>query len=258
MKTTIYYFTGTGNSLAIAREVAKNIPESRLERIKYNTIAPKEAMNIGIVFPVYSMGVPGAVKQFIGKLSLAKDTYIFAVATCGGSLGHTFKVIERSLAKNDLHLSAAFSVIMPDNFIPFFNIPSESEQKQILEKIKNTPKTIADCVNNNIKIPIPKTMGIIGAFVSNFIYPIALKHFVKADKKFWSNEKCDGCSICAKVCPVKNIKIENNKPIWQHHCEFCLACLHWCPQQAIQYGKINPKRGRYHHPEVTLKDMTVE
>jgi formate hydrogenlyase subunit 6/NADH:ubiquinone oxidoreductase subunit I len=47
----------------------------------------------------------------------------------------------------------------------------------------------------------------------------------------------------------------HEKPSWLHRCEQCLACLQWCPQEAIQYGKKTVKYPRYHHPEVILKDM---
>jgi formate hydrogenlyase subunit 6/NADH:ubiquinone oxidoreductase subunit I len=47
----------------------------------------------------------------------------------------------------------------------------------------------------------------------------------------------------------------NEKPAWLHRCEQCLACLQWCPQEAIQHGEKTAKYRRYHHPEVTLKDM---
>jgi Pyruvate/2-oxoacid:ferredoxin oxidoreductase delta subunit len=45
------------------------------------------------------------------------------------------------------------------------------------------------------------------------------------------------------------------KPIWQHTCEQCFACLQWCPEEAIQYGKNTKKKRRYHHPEIRLRDM---
>jgi Pyruvate/2-oxoacid:ferredoxin oxidoreductase delta subunit len=47
----------------------------------------------------------------------------------------------------------------------------------------------------------------------------------------------------------------NGKPIWQHRCEQCFACLQWCPEESIQYGKKTQKKKRYHHPEIKLSDM---
>ena len=75
------------------------------------------------------------------------------------------------------------------------------------------------------------------------------------DKDFFSDEKCNGCGICSKVCPVNNIEIIKAKPVWMHRCEQCMACLQWCPQEAIQYGKNTTGRTRYRHPSVKLEDI---
>lgn len=55
MKTEIYYFTGTGNSLVVARDLTK---ELNGELIAIPSVMSKETINIdaeviGIVFPVY-------------------------------------------------------------------------------------------------------------------------------------------------------------------------------------------------------------
>lgn len=74
------------------------------------------------------------------------------------------------------------------------------------------------------------------------------------DKSIYVDDKCNGCATCAKVCPVQNIKMIENKPVWQHHCEMCLACDEWCPTKAIHHWcKIEGKD--YHHPDVTISDM---
>jgi len=75
------------------------------------------------------------------------------------------------------------------------------------------------------------------------------------DKNFWVNEKCNSCSICAKVCPAGNISFIEGKPKWNHKCQQCYACLQWCPEQALEYGKNTPKYERYQHPEIKLKDI---
>jgi MinD superfamily P-loop ATPase len=76
-----------------------------------------------------------------------------------------------------------------------------------------------------------------------------------SDKAFIADEKCTSCGTCARVCPVQNIIMENEKPSWKHHCELCLACLHFCPVAAIQMGPKTATRGRYKNPSVTIADM---
>lgn len=75
------------------------------------------------------------------------------------------------------------------------------------------------------------------------------------DKNFWTDDKCNGCGTCSKICPANNIKIIEGKPKWQHNCELCVGCMQWCPQQSIQYKKNTVKRGRYHHPDIKVMEL---
>ena len=77
------------------------------------------------------------------------------------------------------------------------------------------------------------------------------------DHSYHVDERCDGCGICAKVCPVANIEITDEKPVWLHHCESCLACFVWCPQKAVYGGILSGKSERYHHPDVKLRYMLL-
>jgi hypothetical protein len=36
-----------------------------------------------------------------------------------------------------------------------------------------------------------------------------------------------------------------------------MACLQWCPAEAIQYGKATKARKRYHHPQAKAKDFML-
>ncbi|HBF40164.1 MAG TPA: 4Fe-4S ferredoxin, partial [Firmicutes bacterium] len=92
-------------------------------------------------------------------------------------------------------------------------------------------------------------------WIGNIAYKSVSPKFPTLDRNFTVNEKCNGCNTCEKVCPVKNIQIADGKPWWQGHCEHCLACIQWCPQEAIQYGSATVHRKRYHHPEVLVKEL---
>ena len=102
-----------------------------------------------------------------------------------------------------------------------------------------------------------------GEKMHNEIFPVIGKLFNyyfcrkvnNGDKNFYVDERCNYCEICKEVCPVKNIKIVDGKPQWQHKCQRCLACIHFCPQKSIQYGKKTVKRKRYHHPEIKVNDI---
>ena len=75
------------------------------------------------------------------------------------------------------------------------------------------------------------------------------------DKFFYADDNCNSCGICENVCPVNNIILVGGKPQWQHKCQQCLACISYCPEQSIQYGDKTLEKGRYHHPDITVKDL---
>ena len=87
------------------------------------------------------------------------------------------------------------------------------------------------------------------------LYKLAYPMVHKMDRKFWVDDRCNHCGLCVNICPAQNIDMQNEKLIWHNHCEQCLACIQWCPQAALQYGKKTSAYTRYHNPEVKVKDL---
>ncbi|MFA6431697.1 MAG: EFR1 family ferrodoxin [Candidatus Margulisiibacteriota bacterium] len=257
MKTNIYYFSATGNSLAIAKDIAAGIPDAKTINIAK---AIKEELDlsadaIGIVFPVYMWGLPLIIVDFLKKFANIKNKYIFAAATYGGFPGATLQQAANILNDHGTKLNAGFAVNMPGNYTPMYGAKPKNKQEALFNKAEKKVQEIIRIVSSKQDHKIEKNSFLINLLFSSFLYKGGIKTISKADLKYWADEKCDGCGICAKVCPVNNIKIENNKPVWLHHCQHCLACLQWCPKEAIQFGNSTSKRKRYHHPRVALNDI---
>jgi len=209
---------------------------------------------IGIVFPVYYTGMPFLVKEFIEKVNIPKDAYVFTVVTFGGSQGVSISQLEKLLNGKGAKLSASFGVRMPGNYQVMYPPFSEEKQRECFNQEKEKVAQIVKSIENSEIVKSSGTGGGIQKTIGNMLYGGLFKPHEK-DKKFWLDEKCNGCGICAKVCPVNNIKMMEGKPQWQHKCEHCLACMQWCPKASIQYKKGTVKRGRYHHPDIELKEL---
>ncbi len=255
MKTKIYYFSGTGNSLKIARDLCEKLEECELISIakmfqKEHFILKSEI--VGFIFPLYFFGLPKIVYDFINKIDVDEVNYIFAVITRGGDLDSwALYQIEELLKSKSKSLNAGFFMRMPANF--YRNDPKALQDKIFKEKIKEIEKISKFIKNNEI----------------NYILDISEKKRVKfektihkfyktvhqSDKFFYVDENCSHCGICEKICPVKNIKLVEGIPQWQHQCQQCVACFNFCPEKSIQYGEMTLKRPRYHHPEIGIQDM---
>lgn len=120
--TAIYFFSGTGNSLFMARELAKKL-DAKLVSIPavmgQDSITP-EADSVGIVFPVYyatndAGGIPIIVTRFINKLSNIQTKYVFAVCTHGGTPGTTVENLKKALALRGGELAVGFTVKMSNH-----------------------------------------------------------------------------------------------------------------------------------------------
>lgn len=280
MSVEIFYFSGTGNSLAVARDLARQL-DAKLTSIPGLTGQERvttDADTIGIVFPVYNVGityVPLVVQRFVSKLAELDDKYIFGVCTYGGGYGQTLRVLDNLVRARGGRLSAGFGVQMPQNA---FVKPFEDKQKcfdgwkrQKLAKITAVVSDKREYFEAEAllsRLVIGLLLPLIGA---RFMRPVFLRPMYLAagyaqcpemdgnslihemDKSYIAGDRCNGCGTCARVCPVSNIVLDGGRPVWQHRCETCLACVKWCPRQAISGFGDAPKG--YHHPEVTLADM---
>ena len=258
MPTAIYYFSGTGNSLKIAKGLADELKDTELISIAraVNTEPKGNFEKIGIVFPVYMWGLPLIVSDFLKKLKNSKS-YFFAVATYGGFPGSAVVQAGKLLEANGIKLSSGFAVRMPGNYTPMYGAIPDGKQRKMFEEAEKKVKKIAEFVRAGLNSKPEKSFFLLNWLFSKKFYSFAAPHIHEMDKRFWADEKCTSCGICEKVCPVSDITLVNGKPVWHNHCQQCLACLQWCPVEAIQYGKSTEGRRRYRHPQSKVQDFLM-
>jgi len=257
MPTIIYYFTGTGNSLKCARDIAGRLGRTTLvpmQAVRDKKVFP-EADCIGLVFPVYAWGLPYAVKRFIKRLSgKNKKRYIFAVATSGGRVAGALVLARKKLRARGLRLSAGFSVVMPTNMI-LMHETSEEKQKMLFESMKVKVSEIILAVKSREFRKVETGSLSDRILRTGIIYRFASPIFSQMDRLFRTDQSCTGCGLCSRVCPTHNIEMRNGIPKWKHCCEMCLSCLNLCPNKALQCGKMTEGKERYKNPYVDVKDL---
>lgn len=266
MKNIIFYFTGTGNSLVVARDIADKIEDVRLmsiaDAVKEDNIDLSAYERIGFVIPVYYQRVPAIVKRFIEKLIFSKSQYIFSVITLAGHYGTIFSELKYDIALRGGTLNAGFLIFMPGNYIVHYNAFPQIVQRIFFRWKSKNVNYISIAVKEKKTLFETKWAWFSGpSGVLEIIHksPEAgdniIASFGKNAENFNVNIKCTGCALCERICPVGNIKMENKQPNWGNRCEQCMACIQWCPAQAIQYGNKTENRKRYHNPEIKISDM---
>lgn len=256
MRQGIFYYTGTGNSLFIARAVAQELGETEIiSMVDYRKEkAEIDFKIVGLVFPVHAWGLPTPVINFVKELKTVTPEYVFAVAVNAGQVSATLVQLERILKKKGITLSSGFEIPMPSNYIPWGGPGPKAEQQRRFDAAKAKISRLAGYIKKQEQRPVEKG-PLWQRIMFTFIYKISLPQFPKMDRSFWVDNKCNSCGICVKVCPAQNISMETGKPVWHHQCEQCFACLEWCPQVSVQYGKKTLMYERYHHPDIELKDV---
>ena len=256
MKNIIYYFSGTGNSLTVARGIAEELDDTRLEMIGTEPAAvDADCESVGFVYPVYYFSLPTIVKRFVEAMNLKNVTYVYGVATYGGFSGTSYKQLQQSVGKGGGRLSAVYGVLMPGNYIVKYSAFPKIYQNFALKRSGRKTAAIAGRIKAHQVTDIPQGNAMARRTEEGNLKIIA--GFGGMGEHFMATDACTGCGICEKVCPVRNIKLspENQKPVWGRQCEQCVACIQWCPVRAIDYADITVKRKRYHHPEVKAADL---
>jgi formate hydrogenlyase subunit 6/NADH:ubiquinone oxidoreductase subunit I len=259
-KIKLYYHTGTGNSLKIARDIGSKLGGHELisiaKLIKGNAVI--EGDLVGFVFPIYFARPPVILQEFIENAEFGDTEYIFAVANGGGLFGKALKILENIFRVRGATLNAGFIIGMP-GIHPKIASMQKTTPEEHYEKETLRVDEIVKLVDRRIQHKVETNFGFLGTVFSYAAFrgPYKLSKAHMLDRYLWVDEKCDGCGICAQVCPVGNINLSHSEPptpIWQHNCANCLACYHHCPKDAIQLGKEEHMK-RYRHPEIGLEDI---
>jgi ferredoxin/flavodoxin len=289
MNTEIYYFSGTGNSLAVARGIADALGATlrSIPQAMEDGRCAIDAGAVGLVFPVYHKSIPLIVKRFVERLERIEGTYLFAVYTYGDTSGLAARHVSQLVRARGGELAAGFGVQMPYNYLTpalklrgFFDsftlreVPLERQRALLAQAPQRIEEIVAAVRAGEMgaldeeadaltrladRLGLPETLAkpvwlrVAGVKDAPDVPFIESRQWM--DDAFHADESCISCGTCARVCPVGNVTLVGGVPAWHHRCEQCFACLQWCPEDALQFGSETAGKRRYHHPDVTVADM---
>lgn len=248
-KNIIFYFTGTGNSLKIAKDIANIIGDCKL--ISIVTYNGNEELNnydkIGFICPIYGFAIPNYVHKFISNINLPKNKYYFCIVNYADYHFQSITAINKLFIKKDIRLNSAYNIKMYNNYHGLNE--TEENIEKILEDAQTQIFKIGQKIKNmeNIKVKRGHPFNIFSSF-GNRMYKFLDKHFT-------ISTNCSGCGNCSKLCPVKNISMENNIPKFHNNCELCVLCIHSCPNRAIDFFNRKQNRRRFLNREVKWEEI---
>lgn len=260
----VFYFSGTGNSTYVATTLANflNIPLKFIPEIDPKEMVEPEE-RVLFVFPVYSWGVPPLVSKFITELPKEfwqrvndRSLTVDCVMTCGDETALAPEMIRKDLKKAGVKLNSVWSVIMPNNYVllPGFDVDSKELENKKLKDCESRIMEIAKGLMQG-QSTIDVTRGNIPWLKSKIVFPLFKKWGI-FPKQWHYTEACISCGKCAGICPMLNVEMKNEHPVWGARCCSCLGCYHICPVHAVAYGKETGKKGQYIFPlpKIALKN----
>lgn len=257
MKNIVFYFSGTGNNLYIAKSIAEKMKDTKLKSIlRWKEENLIDYQKIGFVFPIYNLHMPIIVEEQIKEMKFNKNQYIFGVIGHAGSRGIGMQQLKNLVGQNEGILLGQYRVRMPGNYIVSYG----AFPKRICTSLNEASKQrISEIVEDILKEK--KTVDIKNNLLGKLFFKNgkeSMEGLRKLDIGFHINEQCSKCKTCEKVCPVQNIHMTAHGPKWEHHCEQCMACIQWCPNHAIEYGEKTKDRKRYVNPYIHLSEMYIK
>lgn len=247
-KRIVFYFTATGNSLFIAKQLSDS-PLSIPQELK-KTDLTYEADEIGFVFPDYAAAVPVIVREFVEKARF-KASYIFSVITFGNASVNVAEWWNDWAKAKGLNNNYINTILMVDNYLPVFDM---NEQIKIDKKTDENMAGIIGDISGHKDFIAPSEMG---WFTKEMLQGMQDMHFSQMSEQLikLGADKCIQCTTCTEVCPRGNFSLASGGLQISGKCEFCLACVQNCPQHALSLDRERNKEARYRHPDISLNEI---
>ena len=246
----IVYFSATGNTRFIARQLAKLLGDDALDlgpRMRAGDFSDIRCEKTLVVCsPVHVSGLPKFIADYLRNVSFTGTSEAYGVFTDAGYSGIASRQLAGILRKKGLFFKGFVDFKLPGIHITSIANrvidTDEIEQriKSASEKLPSVAQTIRRRERFRNKGASTPEVGLTVALMP------ALRFIGLRTRSFWTTDQCSSCGLCEKICPVSAITMRSGKPTWStSHCAHCMACIHNCPAEAIEYGEITRGKKRY-------------
>ncbi len=233
-KVEIYYFSGTGNTLAAVMAMKKHFEERGVETELKRLVGaefkiPPAGTAVGFAFPINTQSVSPMVWKAMKSLPKVRDIPAFVLATMNESSG-MINPLYRLLSSRGFKIAGLCEVSMPNNML--LEPSNGDNDRERTEKGLQQIRRFSDELLSGTASWKPEKKG--SAFVSGLSLNTPLPwFFMRRLSKFETDSgACTRCGQCISECEADNIYMKD-KPVHRNNCQLCMRCAAFCPQRAI-------------------------
>jgi flavodoxin/NAD-dependent dihydropyrimidine dehydrogenase PreA subunit len=251
----LLYHSGSGSTKTVSEIFKSKLAVSHKVEMKrihsnfdYNMLLEYDFILFG--FPTYFWEPSTSMSRFVSKMPVYKRPLkAFVYTTCGLYSGNSLRIQIKKLHKKNIISVAHTRIKGPaSDFIVFpFTIPSMFKyENHLSKKIDKSVTTINEqIVNKEILLKVPSFKWYVPMNNINK-YPGKKFFFHYRDKLNILEDRCTNCNMCIKKCE-NNCWTEGNRfaSYNNKNCEFCLGCVHNCPERAIVFSEKMVEKTRF-------------
>lgn len=267
MNTELRYFSGTGNSYKIIDTCKDVLVQSGCDVTLFSvTDKPDIDENtdlLGFCFPVYAFAIPRICRNYLKNLPKYKSPIkAFVIITAGDSQEAGFSIQEstRLLKNKGVEVTYSKVIQMPANWTVAMNPPPKEEALSMIDVGVTQARAVAQDIINGVDhhhdFNYPPRYSKLGFYKDYYLFKwLGLSNMWR---EFRTDETCDSCGLCEKVCPTDSIRITDHQPHWSKTCEQCMRCVNFCPKQAIFQKSGGSIKGKNIYYEPSFKPLKMK
>lgn len=189
--------------------------------------------------------MPRFLSKYLKKQVFLGCQEVYFIFTSGGYCGIAGSLAKAIFQKKQMQYLGHAEFTMPRNYMISNSYPMLAPDA-IRERLLQAHDML-DPVADSIWKREPLTARQVQLFetlITVPFNPVWSKLMLKADG-FYTTDQCVGCKKCARLCPLNNITILDQKPVWGKHCTHCMACIGNCPTGSIRYKNVKQSKDQY-------------
>jgi len=276
MRLLFLYFSGTGNTDYVAHYLAQRLLAKALVEVELRSIEwqpAKEVTHFDLLafgFPVYAGDSPRFVQDYLEQLPPGAGRGAFVFCTKGAYAASAVRLNLQRLAARGYTPLYGGDVIMPgtdglsmiskNSWMARKALQKDYKQLKDANRLANrVGSLLAELADGRpletLRMRLPAELKLAASDrLWAFLYR-STENWARA--RLRADEQCEGCGLCARICPVDNVAVCDGHAQFDDHCVLCLRCLHACPQEAIQIGKLTAGKFRWRGPDGSFKPLRL-